>query len=223
MDVSFSYRTERGPLPVLKNVSFTVYEKQYVSIVAPTGTGKTTLLRIIAGLRKPDSGKVLLMGEEVRGPTPKISMIFQDFALFPWLTALENVEIALLHKRLSRDERIKLARRYLELVGLGAFENYYPRELSSGMKQRVAIARALAAQPVLLLMDEPFANLDAITAEGLRSEIYNMVFNEESTVRAIVMVSHNLEEVIELSDRVIILGGRPATVISDVSIDLPRP
>ena len=223
MDVSFSYRTERGPLHVLKNVSFTVYEKQYVSIVAPTGTGKTTLLRIIAGLRKPDSGKVLLMGEEVRGPTPKISMIFQDFALFPWLTALENVEIALLHKRLSRDERIKLARRYLELVGLGAFENYYPRELSGGMKQRVAIARALAAQPVLLLMDEPFTNLDAITAEGLRSEIYDMVFNEESTVKAIVMVSHNLEEVIELSDRVIILGGRPATVISDVSIDLPRP
>jgi ABC-type nitrate/sulfonate/bicarbonate transport system, ATPase component len=110
VDISFSYRTERGPLHVLRNVSFTVYEKQYVSIVAPTGTGKTTLLRIIAGLRKLDSGKVLLMGEEVRGPTPKISMIFQDFALFPWLTALENVEVALLHKRLSKDERTKLAR-----------------------------------------------------------------------------------------------------------------
>jgi NitT/TauT family transport system ATP-binding protein len=223
VDISFSYRTERGPLQVLRGVSFTVYEKQYVSIVAPTGTGKTTLLRIIAGLRKPDTGKVILMGDEVKGPTPKISMIFQDFALFPWLTALENVEIALLHKKLSKDDRVKLARRYLELVGLGGFENYYPRELSGGMKQRVAIARALAAQPILLLMDEPFANLDAITAEGLKSEIYNMVFNEESTVKAILMVSHNLGEVVELSDRVIVLGGRPATVIADISIDLPRP
>lgn len=221
--VSFSYRTERGLLPVLKDISFKVYEGEYISVVAPTGTGKSTLLRVIAGLRKPDSGRVILMGEEVKGPTPKISMIFQDFALFPWLTALENVELALLHKKLSRDERIKLARKYLELVGLGGFEDYYPRELSGGMKQRVAIARALAAQPILLLMDEPFANLDAITAEGLRAEIYNMVFNEESSVRAIIMVSHNLEEVVELSDRVLVLGSRPATIVSDIHIDLPRP
>lgn len=126
------------------------------------------MLRIIAGLRRPDSGKVLLMGEEVRGPTPKLAMIFQDFALYPWLTALENVELALLHRKdLSKEVRREIARKYLELVGLGGFEDYYPRELSGGMKQRVAIARALAAQPVVLLMDEPFANLDAITAEVL--------------------------------------------------------
>lgn len=164
------------------------------------------------------------MGEEVKGPTPKLAMIFQDFALYPWLTALENVELALLHRKdLSKEVRREIARKYLELVGLGGFEDYYPRELSGGMKQRVAIARALAAQPVVLLMDEPFANLDAITAEGLRAEIYNMVFNEESTVRAIIMVSHNLEEVVELSDKVIILGGRPASIIAEVEIKLPRP
>ncbi|WP_069807299.1 ABC transporter ATP-binding protein [Vulcanisaeta thermophila] len=211
-------------MPVLKEVSFKVYAQEFVSIVAPTGTGKSTLLRIIAGLRRPDKGRVLLMGEEVRGPTPKLAMIFQDFALFPWLTALENVELALMHRKdLSKESRREMAKKYLELVGLGGFEDYYPRELSGGMKQRVAIARALAAQPVVLLMDEPFANLDAITAEGLRSEIYSMIFNEESTVKAIIMVSHNLEEVVELSDKVLILGGKPATIISEVPINLPRP
>jgi NitT/TauT family transport system ATP-binding protein len=224
VNVSYSYKTERGPIPVLKDISFSVHYHEFVSIVAPTGTGKTTLLRIIAGLRKPDSGKVLLMGEEVRGPTPKLAMIFQDFALFPWLTALENVELALMHRRdLNKEVKRKIARKYLALVGLEGFEDYYPRELSGGMKQRVAIARALAAQPVVLLMDEPFANLDAITAEGLRSEVYNMVFNEESTVKAIVMVSHNLEEVVELSDKVIILGGKPAGIIAEVDVELPRP
>ncbi|WP_373286820.1 ABC transporter ATP-binding protein [Vulcanisaeta souniana] len=224
MNINYSYKTEKGPIPVLKDISFKVYSQEFVSIVAPTGTGKTTLLKIIAGLRKPDSGKVILMGEEVRGPTPKLAMIFQDFALYPWLTALENVELALLHRKdLSKEVRKEIARKYLELVGLSGFEDYYPRELSGGMKQRVAIARALAAQPMVLLMDEPFANLDAITAEGLRAEIYNMVFNEESTVKAIVMVSHNLEEVVELSDKVIILGGRPASIIAEVEVRLPRP
>ncbi|ADY00553.1 MAG: ABC transporter ATP-binding protein [Vulcanisaeta sp.] len=224
IDVSYSYKTEKGPVPVLKDINFKVYSHEFVSIVAPTGTGKTTLLKIIAGLRRPDSGKVLLMGEEIRGPTPKLAMIFQDFALYPWLTALENVELALFHRKdLSKEVRREIARKYLELVGLGGFEDYYPRELSGGMKQRVAIARALAAQPVVLLMDEPFANLDAITAEGLRAEIYNMVFNEESTVKAIVMVSHNLDEVVELSDKVIILGGRPASIMAEVEIKLSRP
>jgi len=210
-------------LPVLRSVSFTVNPMEFVSIVAPSGTGKTTLLKIIAGLRKPDKGKVLLMGEEVRGPTPRLAMIYQDFALYPWLTALENIELALLHKKLPREVRVSVARRYLEMVGLLGFEDYYPRELSGGMRQRVAIARALAAEPIVLLMDEPFASLDSITAEGLRNEIHDIVFNESSSVRGIVMVSHNLEEVVELSDKVIVLGGRPATVIANIEIKLPRP
>jgi NitT/TauT family transport system ATP-binding protein len=196
---------------------------EFVSIIAPSGSGKTTLLKIIAGLRRPSKGRVLLMGEEIVGPTPRLAMIYQDFALFPWLTALENVELALLHRGLPRERRLSIARKYLELVGLLGFEDYYPRELSGGMRQRVAIARALAAEPMVLLMDEPFASLDPITAEGLRNEIHNMVFNESSTVRGVVMVSHNLEEVVELSDRVIVLGGRPATVVANVEVKLPRP
>ncbi|GGP18954.1 nitrate/sulfonate/bicarbonate ABC transporter ATP-binding protein [Thermocladium modestius] len=221
--VSFSYRTEKGVMPVLRGVSFDAGENQFVSIIAPSGTGKTTLLKIISGLVKPDEGRVLLMGEEVTGPTPLISMIYQDFALYPWLTAVQNVELALLHKRLPREERRRRAQSMLELVGLGGFEDYYPREMSGGMRQRVAIARALVAEPVVLLMDEPFASLDAITAEGLRREVLDIVFSRESTVKSVIMVSHNIEEVVELSDKVVILGGRPATVVAQVPIELPRP
>ncbi|WP_188595986.1 ABC transporter ATP-binding protein [Thermocladium modestius] len=210
-------------MPVLRGVSFDAGENQFVSIIAPSGTGKTTLLKIISGLVKPDEGRVLLMGEEVTGPTPLISMIYQDFALYPWLTAVQNVELALLHKRLPREERRRRAQSMLELVGLGGFEDYYPREMSGGMRQRVAIARALVAEPVVLLMDEPFASLDAITAEGLRREVLDIVFSRESTVKSVIMVSHNIEEVVELSDKVVILGGRPATVVAQVPIELPRP
>ena len=223
LELAFSYRTRKGLLPILENINFKVDGMEFISIIGPSGCGKSTLLRIIAGLEKPLKGKVILMGEEVREPSPKISMIFQDLALFPWLTALENVELALLHKKLPKDLRRKIAKKWLELVGLAGFEDYYPGELSGGMRQRVAIARALAADPIVLLMDEPFRGLDSITAEGLRYEIHNLIFNEESSVKSVVMVSHNLEEVVELSDRVIILGGRPAKVIADVRIDLPRP
>ncbi|MFP3299418.1 MAG: ABC transporter ATP-binding protein [Thermocladium sp.] len=221
--VSFNYRTEKGVMPVLSNVSFEAGENQFVSIIAPSGTGKTTLLKIISGLVKPDKGKILLRGEEVTGPTPLISMIYQDFALYPWLTALQNVELVLLHKKLPREERRRRAQAMLELVGLGGFEDYYPKEMSGGMRQRVAIARALVAEPLVLLMDEPFASLDAITAEGLRREVLDIVFSKESTVKSVIMVSHNIEEVVELSDKVVILGGRPATVVSQVPIELPRP
>lgn len=221
--VSFSYRTEKGVMPVLRGVSFDAGQNQFVSIIAPSGTGKTTLLKIASGLVKPDEGRVLLMGEEVTGPTPLISMIYQDFALYPWLTAVQNVELALLHKRLPREERRRRAQSMLELVGLGGFEDYYPREMSGGMRQRVAIARALVAEPIVLLMDEPFASLDAITAEGLRREVLDIVFSRESTVKSVIMVSHNIEEVVELSDKVVILGGRPAAVVAQVPIELPRP
>jgi len=163
------------------------------------------------------------MGEEVLKPTYKIALIHQSIATFPWMTALENVKLGLISRKLSKEEINYKAMRALEVVGLRGAENLYPKEMSGGMRQRVAIARALAADPLVLLMDEPFVHLDELTAEGLRHEIYDILFNPDTTLKTVILVSHNLNEVIELSDRVLVMNGSPAKIVDDIIIDMPRP
>ncbi|AWR96412.1 ATP-binding cassette domain-containing protein [Acidianus sulfidivorans JP7] len=196
---------------------------EFVAIVGPSGIGKSTLLRILGGFIKPEKGEIRLLGKKITEPTPKISLIHQSIATFPWLTALENVKLGLKYKKLPKDEEDRIARKMLEVVGLQGFEDFYPKQMSGGMRQRIAIARSLAADPVVLLMDEPFAHLDELTAEGLRNEIYSILFRQDTTLRSVVLVSHNLSEVVELADRVYVLNGRPASVVGNIKIDLERP
>jgi len=204
-------------------VNLYTLDDELVCIIGPSGVGKSTLLRILGGFIRPEKGFVRLLGEPVTRPTPRIAMIHQSIVTFPWLTALENVKLGLRYRRLSRDEEDRVAKRMLELVGLQDYADFYPKQMSGGMRQRIAIARALAAEPLVLLMDEPFSHLDEWTAGELRREIYNILFGKETTLRSVVMVSHNLVEVVELADRVYVLNGLPATIVGEVRIDLERP
>jgi len=217
-----SYRYPSGK-EVFRNVSFTTNENEFISIVGPSGIGKSTLLRVISRLIPPTTGRIFLLGEEVLRPTHRIALIHQSIATFPWMTAIDNVKLGLLNSGLSKDEITQKARKALEIVGLREAENLYPKEMSGGMRQRVAIARALAADPLVLLMDEPFVHLDELTAEGLRHEIYDMLFSQETTLKTVILVSHNLNEVLELSDRVLVMNGSPASIVDDIRIDMPRP
>ncbi|MGC9112487.1 ABC transporter ATP-binding protein [Acidilobus sp.] len=218
-DISFSYNNYK----VLDHVNLEVDENSFVVIVGPSGAGKSTLLRILGGFIKPSSGRVLLMGEEVTRPTPKIMMVHQSIVTFPWMTVLDNVLMGAEVRHLPKDVARQVALQMIEVVGLKGFEHFYPKELSGGMRQRVAIARALAADPIVLLMDEPFSHLDELTAESLRREVYNMLFNVNTPLKGVVMVTHNLAEAVELADVVYILNGRPATITGKVKINLPRP
>ena len=219
-NVSKFYDAERR-LHALHEVTFGVDSGEFVSIVGPSGCGKSTLLKIMAGLDKPSSGEVKFKGGPVRGPHSKISMVFQAFGLFPWRTVLENVEYGLEMRKTPKVERRTVAREYLEMVGLGGYEHMYPKQLSGGMKQRVGIARALAVEPEVVLMDEAFSAIDEVTAEVLREEVAD-IHNE--TGKTFVLVTHNLAEAIEMSDKVIVLSSRPAKVkkILPVCLDRPR-
>jgi len=208
---------------VLEDVSFDINEGEFVSLVGPSGCGKSTILRIIAGLIKPPAGGVWFKGSKITGINPYTSFIFQTFGLLPWLDVTENITLGLEAKGVSLKERLKKAFKYIDLVGLEGFEEAYPRELSGGMKQRVGIARALVMEPSLLLMDEPFTALDAFTAENLRGEILKIWSSEEISVESILMVTHNIEEAIFLSDRILIMSTHPGKIINEVSVDLVRP
>jgi NitT/TauT family transport system ATP-binding protein len=205
---------EAGELVVLDNVDLDIAQGEFVSLLGSSGCGKTTLLRIIAGLVTPDEGRVEVAGGAVAGPRRDVCMVFQSFALLPWRSVLDNVAFPLEIDGMSRAERMAVARRYIDLVGLGGFERNYPHELSGGMQQRVGIARALTRNPTLLLMDEPFAALDAQTREVLQEDLLRIWKETRSTI---VFVTHSIDEALILSDRVVIFRARPGAVKSIVT------
>jgi NitT/TauT family transport system ATP-binding protein len=223
-DVSLSYKLGKESLKVIDDISFTATKNEFVAITGPSGCGKSSLLRLISGLQQPSSGTIKIKGNVVNGPTDEVFMIFQNFALLPWKNVLENIEIPLLsRRRLSPNNARTTALKVIQDVGLSGFEKAYPGELSGGMKQRAGVARALAVEPEILLMDEPFNALDGLTAEHLRGEIYSLLIGTESSINVVLMVSHNVDEVVELADRVLVLSSRPAKILEDMPIDLARP
>ena len=221
--VSKSFVFEKSKILVLNNVSFSVGKDEFLCLVGPSGCGKSTLLRIIAGLEKPDQGRILFNGQSVEAPSPKIAMVFQLFGLLPWKTALENIEVPLEVVGIAKQVRIQIAQEYLRIVGLESFENTYPHDLSGGMKQRVGIARALALKPEVLLMDEPFSSLDELTAKTLRELVLSIWREPALPTNSFIMVSHNVEEAVFMADRIIVMSPRPGKVIGEIRVDIPRP
>src|SRR5271169_3098207 len=221
--ISKSFAHAKGMLQVLNDINFTVEEGEFVAIVGPSGCGKSTMLRIINGLMPATAGQVLYQGKQVDGINLECALVFQSFALMPWLSVKANVELGLEAQGMPLAEREKRAGIYIDKVGLDGFEEAYPRELSGGMKQRVGLARALAVEPRLLLMDEPFSALDALTAITLREELLDIWQSPDMPVHTIVIVTHIIEEAIELADRILVLAPNPGRLIADLKVDLPRP
>ncbi|MEM4005491.1 MAG: ABC transporter ATP-binding protein, partial [Desulfurococcaceae archaeon] len=216
-NITKAYREKNKEIKVLDNISLDIQE-DFTSIIGPSGCGKSTLLKIIAGIEKYDSGEIIYYDKNI-----KIGFVFQFPTLLPWMTVLENVALPLRANGLNKDQAEEIARRYLNLVGLLEFKDFYPNELSGGMRQRVNIARALAIEPTILLLDEPFSHLDSLTAESLRSEIMDLWLMGVTSVRSIILVTHNVDEALLLSDRVVILTPRPARISKIINIDMPRP
>jgi len=214
---------ERNQVPVLQDVNLTVTEGEIVVLLGQSGCGKSTLLRCVAGLIAPDSGSVRYRGEPITGPNPGTTMVFQSFALLPWMTVRANIELALEARSVPLAERTERVQQAMERIGMKGFESAYPRELSGGMCQRVDFARALVVRPDLLLMDEPFSALDVLTAETLRSDLLEMWTNTEFPTKAILMVTHNMEEAVEMADRIVLLSPHAGRQHDSVTNELPRP
>ena len=210
-------------LPVLDDVSLTLHEGEIVALLGKSGSGKSTLLRTIAGLIAPTAGTVRYRGARLNGANPGVGMVFQSFALMPWLTVQDNVELGLQARGVPRDERRQRALDAIDLIGLDGFESAYPKELSGGMRQRVGFARALVLQPDALLMDEPFSALDVLTAENLRTELMGLWAQPDFPTKAICIVTHNIEEAVLLADRVLVLGANPGHIKAEVPSTCPAP
>lgn len=223
LEMRYTVRNESGrkeTVSVLKEFSLSVREGEFLAILGPSGCGKSTFLNILAGLARQSGGKLAIGGEPVNGVNPKHGVVFQGYALFPWKTVLQNVEVGLHIRGVRKKERRRIALDYIQLVGLQSFEHRYPHELSGGMRQRVAIARALAYEPDVLLMDEPFAALDAQTREILQSELLRIW---EARKVTIVFITHSLDEAIFLADRVAVMTARPGRVKEIIDVPLERP
>ena len=210
-------------LRVLEDISVVIKPSEVVALLGPSGCGKSTILRIMAGLIQPTQGDVIYRGEKVRGLTPGVAIVFQSFALYPWMTVTENIEVVLRAAGLPSEEIRERAERAIRTVGLTGFEEAYPRELSGGMKQRLGIARALSVNPEILFMDEPFSHVDALTAESLRAEVLDLWAPQGSNPSSILMVSHDINEVVYMADRIIVLSSHPGRVRTIVQNPLPRP
>ncbi|MGH4034067.1 ABC transporter ATP-binding protein [Actinomycetota bacterium Odt1-20B] len=210
-------------LPVLHDIDLTLHEGEIVALLGKSGSGKSTLLRHVAGLLAPSSGTVHYRGKPVDGPNPGTAMLFQSFALMPWLTVQQNVELGLQARGVAPAERRERALAAIDMVGLDGFENAYPKELSGGMRQRVGFARALVVRPDVLLMDEPFSALDVLTAQTLRNDLLELLTHPESPTRTALLVTHSIEEAVQLADRILILGTDPGTIEVELRVDLPRP
>lgn len=210
-------------IQVVGSTNLAIEQGKIIALLGPSGCGKSTLLRILTGLSEPSSGSLLWHGKSLNGQTPNVAIVFQSFALFPWLTVIQNVEAPLEAKGVPEVERRKRALRALDTVGLDGFETAYPKELSGGMKQRVGFARALVVEPEVLFMDEPFSALDVLTAENLRNELLELWLSKKMPTSAIFIVTHNIEEAVMLADRIMVLGRNPARVRSDFNIRLKRP
>src|SRR5450432_572864 len=208
---------------VLDDVDLSLRSNEIVALLGRSGCGKSTLLRIIAGLMPPSSGTVKIGGADVEGPASQVAMVFQSFALFPWLTVLENVQIGLEALRVPATEIRRRSLAAIDLIGLDGFESAYPRELSGGMRQRVGFARALVVHPNILLMDEPFSALDVLTAETLRTDLMELWSENKLPIRSILMVTHNIEEAVLMCDRLLLLADSPGHIASEFVIDIPRP
>lgn len=214
---------DRQELLVLEDINLRIYEGEIIAILGKSGSGKSTLLRIIAGLIAASNGAVRYRGKEVRGAVRGISMVFQSFALLPWLTVLQNVELGLEALGVDREERRDRALKAIDMIGLDGFESALPKELSGGMRQRVGFARALVVNPDILLMDEPFSALDVLTADNLKSDLLDLWRSKKTGLNAIIFVTHNIEEAIAMADRIIVFNSNPGTIRSDLRVTLPYP
>jgi NitT/TauT family transport system ATP-binding protein len=212
-----------GELLVLDQVDLALRENEIVGLLGRSGSGKSTLLRSIAGIVAPTEGEIAFATDPERGRQVSVSMVFQSFALFPWLTVQQNVEVGLEARRVPAETRRKRALAAIDLIGLDGFENAYPKELSGGMRQRVGLARALVVEPDILLMDEPFSALDVLTAETLRTDLIDLWCEGRMQIRSILMVTHNIEEAVLMCDRILIFSSNPGRIIGEVRVDLPQP
>src|SRR5665811_1252779 len=216
-------RPDGEDLIVLDDINLTLANGQIVGLLGRSGSGKSTLLRLISGLAKPTAGSIVYNGQPVVGPAPGIAMVFQTFALFPWLTVLENVQLGLEALGLPEAKIRQRALAGIDLIGLDGYESAYPRELSGGMRQRVGFARALVVHPNILLMDEPFSALDVLTAETLRSDFLDLWAEGDMPIKGVILVTHNVEEAVLMCDRVLVFSANPARIFSEIKVDLTQP